>query len=136
MKQLRMILVLLGVSGGIVAGYNALADSASDRAHVLAQNILSDSELANVLERAKTLIRFGLIDEAYAELQPMVARVANNHGFYEWWSLKYEPRGSGQFRGSAGVLGLATQQLRSWAEATGSARPGQDKLPARANRGP
>lgn len=62
------------------------------------------------------LIRHGFIEEAYAELGPMVERVVTNQGFHEWWSLKNEPRGSGQFRGSAGVLGVAIQQLRAWAE--------------------
>jgi hypothetical protein len=63
------------------------------------------------------LIRYGFVEEAYAELRPMVARVVQSQGFHEWWSLKNEPRGSGQFRGSAGVLGLAIQQLQAWAEA-------------------
>jgi hypothetical protein len=61
------------------------------------------------------LTRRGMIEEAYEELQPMVARVLEHDGFYEWWSLDNQPRGSGLFRGSAGVLGVAIQQLRSWA---------------------
>jgi hypothetical protein len=61
------------------------------------------------------LIRYGFIEEAYRELQPMVDRV-NRHGdFHEWWSLDNQPRGSGQFRGSAGVLGVAIQRLLAWA---------------------
>ncbi len=61
------------------------------------------------------LVRNGFIQEAYQELQPMVVRV-NRHGdFHEWWSLDNQPRGSGQFRGSAGVLGIAIQQLNAWA---------------------
>ncbi len=40
------------------------------------------------------LIRYELVETAYHELQPMVARV-NTHGdFYEWWSLDNQPRGS------------------------------------------
>jgi len=62
------------------------------------------------------LIRHGFVEEAYRELKPMVARV-NQHGdFYEWWSRDNQPRGSKQFRGSAGVLGKAIQMLQRWAE--------------------
>jgi arylsulfatase A-like enzyme len=70
------------------------------------------------------LIRLGMIEEAYRELRPMVSRVIQHDGFYEWWSLDNQPRGSGLFRGSAGVLGLAIQQLRAWAsDATSQAQP-------------
>ena len=61
------------------------------------------------------LIRYGLVEEAYRELRPMVARVVTHDGFHEWWSLDNQPRGSGKFRGSAGVLGIAIEQLRAWA---------------------
>jgi hypothetical protein len=50
------------------------------------------------------LIRNGFVEEAYREMQPMVKRVKDNNGFYEWYSVKNEPRGSGTFRGEAGVL--------------------------------
>lgn len=50
------------------------------------------------------LIKNGFIEEAYREMQPMVKRVKDNNGFYEWYSVKNEPRGSGTFRGEAGVL--------------------------------
>lgn len=36
--------------------------------------------------------------------------------FYEWWTPGNEPRGSGEFRGSAGVLIEAINELRNWAE--------------------
>ncbi len=62
------------------------------------------------------LIRQGAIQEAYDELKPMVARVRRAGDFYEWWSLDNQPRGSGQFRGSAGVLGRAIAMLQAWAE--------------------
>jgi hypothetical protein len=62
------------------------------------------------------LIRLGLVADAYRELQPMVARVQRTGGFYEWWSRDNQPRGSGQFRGSAGVLGRAIEMLQIWAE--------------------
>ena len=50
------------------------------------------------------LIKNGFVEEAYREIQPMVKRVKDNNGFYEWYSVKNEPRGSGTFRGEAGVL--------------------------------
>jgi len=50
------------------------------------------------------LIKNGFVEEAYLEMQPMVKRVKDNNGFYEWYSVKNEPRGSGTFRGEAGVL--------------------------------
>jgi hypothetical protein len=61
------------------------------------------------------LVRYRMVDEAYTELKPMVSRVLKHHGFFEWWTRKNEPRGSGQFRGSAGVLGRAIEMLREWA---------------------
>ena len=62
------------------------------------------------------LIAHGFIQEAYAELQPMIERVQKNDGFFEWYTVKNEPKGSGLFRGSAGVLGKAIQMLQQWAE--------------------
>lgn len=50
------------------------------------------------------LIKYGYIEEAYREVQPMLKRVKDNNGFFEWYSVKNEPRGSGTFRGEAGVL--------------------------------
>ena len=50
------------------------------------------------------LVRYGFLEDAYDQLQPMVKRVKDNDGFYEWYSINNEPRGSGTFRGSAGVL--------------------------------
>lgn len=58
------------------------------------------------------LVRFGLYEEAYAALEPMLDRVLANDGFYEWWTPDAQPRGSGQFRGSAGVLWDAIRMLR------------------------
>ncbi|MBM3880150.1 MAG: hypothetical protein FJ387_10595 [Verrucomicrobia bacterium] len=70
------------------------------------------------------LIRHGFIAEAYRELQPMTTRVLRAGDFHEWWSRDNQPRGSGKFRGSAGVLGVAIQQLRAWAQAqVGPTRP-------------
>jgi len=64
------------------------------------------------------LAAHGLYAEAYDELRPMVNRVVKHAGFYEWWTPDNQPRGSGQFRGSAGVLGKAILMLRTWAERT------------------
>ncbi len=64
----------------------------------------------------RELARNGFIEEAYAELKPMVNRVIENKGFYEWYTKDGQPTGAGKFRGSAGVLATAIAELRSWAE--------------------
>jgi glycogen debranching enzyme len=63
------------------------------------------------------LVRYGMADEAYRELVPMVVRVERVGDFSEWWTRENEPRGSGAFRGAAGVLGLAIERLQAWARA-------------------
>jgi glycogen debranching enzyme len=50
------------------------------------------------------LIKYGFTEDAYEQIQPMVKRVQANNGFYEWYSVDNKPRGSGTFRGEAGVL--------------------------------
>jgi len=50
------------------------------------------------------LIKNGFVKEAYEQVQPMLKRVKDNNGFYEWYSVDNKPRGSGTFRGEAGVL--------------------------------
>jgi glycogen debranching enzyme len=50
------------------------------------------------------LIKYGFVKEAYEQMLPMVKRVKDNNGFYEWYSVDNKPRGSGTFRGEAGVL--------------------------------
>jgi hypothetical protein len=50
------------------------------------------------------LIKNGFVEEAYEQMQPMVKRVKENNGFYEWYTVDNKPEGSGTFRGSAGVL--------------------------------
>lgn len=59
------------------------------------------------------LIRYGFLQEAYEQLKPMTERVEKNDGFYEWYSINNEPRGSGTFRGSAGVLYVAIEMLEN-----------------------
>ena len=61
------------------------------------------------------LIDNGFIAEAYNELQPMLARVVENNGFYEWYTPAGEPMCSGTYRGEAGVLYKCNQMLREWA---------------------
>lgn len=62
------------------------------------------------------LVKYGYVAEAYNELRPMVERVKRAGAFYEWWSLDNQPRGSVDYRGDAGVLALAIEQLQNWAE--------------------
>ncbi|SHF20275.1 glycosyl hydrolase 36 superfamily [Mariniphaga anaerophila] len=62
------------------------------------------------------LIKNGFIEEAYELMQPMVKRVKENDGFYEWYTVNNEPKGSGTFRGSAGVLAKAIEMFREWAQ--------------------
>lgn len=50
------------------------------------------------------LIRNGFVAEAYEQVQPMLRRAVEHDGFYEWYTVDNEPKGSGTFRGSAGVL--------------------------------
>jgi len=57
------------------------------------------------------LIKNGFIEEAYEQMIPMVKRVKENNGFYEWYSVDNKPRGSGTFRGEAGVLYTAISML-------------------------
>lgn len=59
------------------------------------------------------LIKHGFLEEAYEQLLPMTERVMKNDGFYEWYSIDNEPRGSGTFRGSAGVLYIAIEMLEN-----------------------
>ena len=62
------------------------------------------------------LVRYGFIEEAYEQLQPMVKRVKDNDGFYEWYTVDNKPEGSGTFRGSAGVLYKAIEMLEEATE--------------------
>jgi hypothetical protein len=64
----------------------------------------------------RQLARNGFIREAYTEVQPMLERVVKNKGFFEWYSIDGKPSGSGTYRGSAGVLYTAIEELKNWAE--------------------
>jgi len=60
------------------------------------------------------LINYGFVEEAYKQIQPMVKRVKDNDGFFEWYTVDNQPKGSGTFRGSAGVLYKAIQQFEEY----------------------
>lgn len=62
------------------------------------------------------LIANGYVEEAYAEVAPMMERVIKNKGFYEWYGQGEVPSGSGLFKGSAGVLCKAIEMFNEWAE--------------------
>jgi len=57
------------------------------------------------------LIRYGMTSEAYEHLTPMIKRVKDNNGFFEWYTVDNKPEGSGTFRGEAGVLYKAVTML-------------------------
>lgn len=62
------------------------------------------------------LLLYGDVNEAYTELSPMADRVLVNKGFYEWYDVQSgKPKGSGDFRGEAGVLYDAITTLKQWA---------------------
>ncbi len=62
------------------------------------------------------LIANGYINEAYLEIRPMIDRVLQNQGFYEWYGMGNVPSGSGHFKGSAGVLAKAIEMLYQWSD--------------------
>lgn len=62
------------------------------------------------------LVANGFVEEAYAEIRPMIDLVIKNKGFYEWYAVDGTAKGSAQFKGSAGTLAKAIQMLREWAE--------------------
>lgn len=64
----------------------------------------------------QALIENGFIQEAMNELTPMITRVIDHNGFYEWYDVRTgTPKGSGNFRGEAGVLFDAISMLKKWA---------------------
>lgn len=65
------------------------------------------------------LLGYDMAEEAYTELIPMLSRVVENNGFYEWYTPAGEPMGSGTFRGEAGVLYSAIVALNDWLETNG-----------------
>lgn len=62
------------------------------------------------------LIAHGFVEEAYELAKPMFDRVIENDGFYEWYSIDNQPKGSAEFKGSAGVLAKSISMFYKWAE--------------------
>ena len=62
------------------------------------------------------LVANGFAEEAYESVRPMIDRVIANDKFFEWYGIDGKPKGSGDFRGEAGVLAKAIIMLREWAE--------------------
>jgi len=62
------------------------------------------------------LIKNGFVHEAYEQALPMMQRVIDNAGFFEWYTIDNKPEGSGTFRGSAGVLYTTIEQFERWSE--------------------
>lgn len=62
------------------------------------------------------LVANGFVEEAYAEIRPMIDWVIKNRGFFEWYGMGGVPSGSGNFKGSAGVLAKAIEMMNDWAE--------------------
>jgi len=62
------------------------------------------------------LIKAGFVKEAYEQVQPMLKRVKDNDGFFEWYSVDNKPRGSGTFRGEAGVLFTTIRMFDEWSK--------------------
>lgn len=58
------------------------------------------------------LIRYDLLEEACEAMHPMLQRVIKNNGFYEWYTPDNQPKGSSSFRGEAGVLWTAINDLQ------------------------
>lgn len=68
----------------------------------------------------QALIANGFVQEAWDELQPIINRTLANKGFYEWYDVRTgEPKGSGDFRGEAGVLWETVEALRKWGMVNG-----------------
>ncbi|HEU4552841.1 MAG TPA: hypothetical protein VFS25_08405 [Chitinophaga sp.] len=66
----------------------------------------------------QALIVNGFIKEAITELNPILERTLKYNGFHEWYDVQTgEPKGSGDFRGEAGVLYDAITLLKQWATA-------------------
>ena len=60
----------------------------------------------------EALARYGFYREAYEALRPMLQRIVDNDGFFEWDRPDGTPQGSGTFRGEAGVIYRAIRSLQ------------------------
>ncbi len=61
------------------------------------------------------LIANDFVEEAWELSKPMMQRVISNNGFYEWYKIDGTPAGSGDFKGSAGVLAKSIERFYAWA---------------------
>lgn len=57
------------------------------------------------------LFENGFKEKAYEHIRPMLERVIENDGFFEWYTIDNTPNGSAAFKGSAGVLYDAIELL-------------------------
>ncbi len=62
------------------------------------------------------LVHYDFLEKAYNEIKPMIERVLKNKVFFEWYTVDGKPAGSGNFRGSAGVLYTAITNLQAAAK--------------------
>ncbi|WP_018108479.1 hypothetical protein [Bacteroides propionicifaciens] len=62
------------------------------------------------------LIDNGFVEEAYQQVQPMLKRVVKNKNFFEWYAMGGVPRGSENFKGSAGVLAKSIEMFKAWSK--------------------
>jgi len=90
-------------------GHSTLDDLLITRVRDIYQNPADRNKLLSLLEKN------GFVEEAYEQMQPMVKRVKDNDGFYEWYTVDNKPKGSGTFRGEAGVLYKAILMFEDWA---------------------
>lgn len=85
----------------------------------LKERIHSDKRLNTVKEKAIQLIKTGFAagdGYNYEQLISILDQVIANNGFYELYSIDNKPSGSGEFRGSTGVLYDAILLLEEYAE--------------------
>lgn len=62
----------------------------------------------------KQLAVNGFYAEAYEAISPVLDRTIGHDGFYEWWSHDGNPKGSGEYRGTAGVLWSAIKIIEEY----------------------
>lgn len=61
------------------------------------------------------MVAHGEVELAWRELGPMLDRVLRDDGIHEWYTRDGQPRGSAEYKGSAGQLALAIDMLQRWA---------------------
>jgi len=65
----------------------------------------------------KQLSDHGLLLQAYSELSPILDMVISGQGFFEYYTLAGEPRGSADYRGTAGAVLSAIESVQNQARA-------------------